>query len=160
MGRAGAGIKANYQQILVKVQEEDDEEIEAVKRDSKEGKKGADDPDGKVDEEEEEEDVCTFSQIVSGNFRTGNMEIKETSRKRQSEEKGSEELRQQNKQLRKLVMRQQAQLSSLKPEYGAGGSGMQVSHPASSVVNNGWGQHELHKSDSSWLQPNPTCVSV
>ena len=103
--------------------------------------------------DEEEDDVCTFSQIMSPNFGTDDMEIKETPRKRQREEKGGDELRQENKQLRKLVMRQQAQLSTFKPDGGAGGSGMHVSHPASPVMSDGWGQHVLHKSDSSWLQP-------
>merc|ERR1719341_2294203 len=41
VSRAGAGLKANYQEILEKVQAQDDEEIEAIRRSSKEGVKGA-----------------------------------------------------------------------------------------------------------------------
>ena len=41
VSRAGAGLQANYQEILEKVQAEDDEEIEAIKQSSKEGVKRA-----------------------------------------------------------------------------------------------------------------------
>merc|ERR1719341_3240019 len=83
VSRAGAGLKANYQEILEKVQAQDDEEIEAIRRSSKEGVKGAgsrEEVEAQMDEDEEVE--CTYSQTMVGDFGTVDMEIKETSRKR------------------------------------------------------------------------------
>ena len=160
VSRAGAGLKANYQEILEKVQAQDDEEIEAIRRSSKEGVKGAgsrEEVEAQMDEDEEVE--CTYSQTMVGDFGTVDMEIKETSRKRKrgNEEEG-EEMRQENKRLRQLLMRQRAQLSALKSDEGGSGgsSGVQVSHPASTVMNNGWGPTVLqsnHNSASSWQHP-------
>ena len=157
VSRAGAGLQANYQEILEKIQAEDDEEIEAIKQSSKESVKQA----GSQEMEEAEKDdevECTFTQTMVGDFGTVDMEIKETSRKRKrgNEEQG-EDMRQENKRLRQLLVRQQAQLNACNSyEGGSGVSGMQVSHPASTVVNNGWGQNVLqanHNTASFWQQP-------
>ena len=155
VSRAGAGLQSNYQEILEKVQAEDDEEIEAIKQSSKEGLKRAGLREMLEAQEDDEDEVeCTFSQTMVGDFGTLDMEIKETSRKRKkgNEEQG-EEMRQENKRLRQLLMRQRAQLHAFKSDEG--GSGMQVSHPASTVMNNGWGQNALqaNPNSASWQQP-------
>lgn len=150
VSRAGAGLTANYQEILKKVQAEDQEEIEAMKRGSGSkggvGIKGAGDSGGKVKAEMDEDET-------------------NRKQKRSGREEDGEEMRQENKRLRQILIQQQAQLKVLKSDEGQGpsvGSAKQEFHPALTVQNNRWGQNvfQSHLRESEgWaaasVQENP-----